>query len=411
MPTAWDSQQRQIEYERRLAEALGADNQMPQGQMVGGIYVAPNWTQQLAKALNPMLAKRRMDELDKRQQAIDTERMADRQTTLGAFAKALQGTPAGVETRQFDAGNNPDEQSGAGSGYVPAVPGDPNAAMSILANSRHPDLQQIATAQLLKGIEPEKPVVVGRSLMTPKGKVIGTDTTWTAEQAAAREAKAEQAAGADKTRRELAADADRTRRDIASQASEDRRFIAGMVNARQEQKNVPKLPAAALKMQNEELDAIGTSGAINADLGALITQIDEKKLDLSLVGNVASKAKNFLGMSDEQSRNFQSFLSTLEKLRNDSLRLNKGVQTEGDAQRAWNELVANINDPKAVKQRLQEIQKINARAANLRRMNLDVIRSNYGLEPLDTSGYQSQPAAVGGSGKSTVDDLLKKYGG
>ncbi len=129
---------------------------------------------------------------------------------------------------------------------------------------------------------------------------------------------------------------------------------------------------------------------------ALEGQIDAGKLKLGPVSNIASQARNMAGMSDEQSRNFQSFQSTLEKLRNDSLRLNKGVQTEGDAQRAWNELIKNINDPKVVKQRLGEIQKINARAANLRKMNIDSIRSNYGMEPMDTSGYEKQAPAVGG---------------
>lgn len=187
------------------------------------------------------------------------------------------------------------------------------------------------------------------------------------------------------------------RRELADQASADRRMIAGMVNARQEQKNTPKLPTRALQMQQEELDAIGTSSTINADLSAIGRQVESGKLDLGLVSNLTAKAKNYVGASDESSRNLASFQATLEKLRNDSLRLNKGVQTEGDSARAWNELLTNINDRDVVKQRLGEIQKINQRAANLRQMNVDGIRANYGMEPMDTSGYRAQPAAVGGA--------------
>lgn len=158
------------------------------------------------------------------------------------------------------------------------------------------------------------------------------------------------------------------------------------------------LPAFALKLQQNDLEAIGTSGSINADLASLSKQIDDKKLDLGLISNLISRGRNLTDYTDsETSRNYASFRASIEKLRNDSLRLNKGVQTEGDSVRAWNELVSNLNNNQVVKQRLGEIQKINERAINIRRMNIDSIRSNYGLEPMDTSRYEAQPAAVGNS--------------
>lgn len=174
-----------------------------------------------------------------------------------------------------------------------------------------------------------------------------------------------------------------------------------------EQKTAPKpLPAAALKMQQEGLDAIGTASSINADLGAIEQQIAGGKLSFGPVSNAVSSARNALGMSSEESRNLASFRSNLEKLRNDSLRLNKGVQTDGDAQRAWNELFQNINDTDLVKQRLGEIKRINERAVQLRKMDIDAVRANYGNDPLDVSGYTKQPSTLnggtsGGSGKSS----------
>jgi hypothetical protein len=48
----------------------------------------------------------------------------------------------------------------------------------------------MAMAAQLKGLEPKKPIVVGRTLMDETGKQIGVDSTWQGEQAAAREAKA-----------------------------------------------------------------------------------------------------------------------------------------------------------------------------------------------------------------------------
>lgn len=143
------------------------------------------------------------------------------------------------------------------------------------------------------------------------------------------------------------------------------------------------LPAAALKMQSEAVDAINTASGINSQLDSVAKQIEGGKLDFGPVSNAVSGARNWAGMSNEQSRNLASFRSTIEKLRNDSLRLNTGVQTDGDAQRAWNELFTNINDTDLVKQRLIEIQSINKRAEHLQRMRVDQIRGNYNLPPME----------------------------
>lgn len=170
------------------------------------------------------------------------------------------------------------------------------------------------------------------------------------------------------------------------------------------------MPTAAIKLQQENLDLIGTAASLNADLGSFVGQIEGGRLNLGAFANLWNKSMNGLGMSTEESRNLQSFEATLEKLRNDSLRLNKGVQTDGDAQRAWNELLANINDPGVVMQRLKEIQKINERALMLRMNMNDQMRVSYGLQPLDYDPYLSQPSAIAGpaqaGGGATVDPAL-----
>lgn len=155
----------------------------------------------------------------------------------------------------------------------------------------------------------------------------------------------------------------------------------------QEAKN--RLGPAELKMQQENLDAIGTAGTINENLAKSLEQITSWQLPLGPMSNLLNKGLNVAGMSTPESRNLASFQANLEKMRNDSLRLNKGVQTEGDAVRAWNELMASINDPEVVKQRLQEIMALNDRAATLHQMNIDQIRENRGLPPLDASKYKA----------------------
>ncbi|RRU74153.1 hypothetical protein [Stenotrophomonas maltophilia] len=179
------------------------------------------------------------------------------------------------------------------------------------------------------------------------------------------------------------------------------------------------LPAAALKMQQEELASLGVADAVDRALAKAESQINEGTLLLGVGANQASSLMNYFGQSTEKSRNYQSFRSNLEKLRNDSLRLNKGVQTEGDAQRAWNELFNNLNDQKYVQQRLGEIREINRRGAELRRYNIDVIRSNFGAGSLDIptsvgapSGPPPPAGALGNAfgNAAGVDDLLGKYG-
>lgn len=153
------------------------------------------------------------------------------------------------------------------------------------------------------------------------------------------------------------------------------------------------LPAAALKMQQSELDALSTASGIDGQLSRIQGQLDAGTLSFGPVSNLVNQARNAAGWSTDESRNQASFRSTLEKLRNDSLRLNAGVQTDGDAQRAWNELFTNLNDTDLVRQRLGEIRGINQRAAQIRRLNVDGIRANYGHEALDTSQYE-QPTGT-----------------
>lgn len=173
-----------------------------------------------------------------------------------------------------------------------------------------------------------------------------------------------------------------------------------------------QLPASALKMQNDELEALSIASQMESQLLGFKKKIDSGELQLSALGNLISKGRNVAGLSDENSRNFASFQATLEKLRNDSLRLNSGVQTEGDAQRAWNELLANINDPKVVSQRLEEIAMINKRAARLRELNIENLRKNFGADPLDTAEYKQPSQPVQSTDRTIVtlpDGRVKKF--
>jgi hypothetical protein len=143
------------------------------------------------------------------------------------------------------------------------------------------------------------------------------------------------------------------------------------------------LSNSAQSAEDKDIEAIGNVFTMNSQLDNLYGQIDNGKLKLGIYENTSSKVKNFFGGSDEVSRNFASFKATMEKLRNDSLRLNAGVQTDGDAKRAWGELIDNINDPEVVKQRLKEIKALNEEAYKIRQAKVNQRRKNSGADPLD----------------------------
>ena len=153
------------------------------------------------------------------------------------------------------------------------------------------------------------------------------------------------------------------------------------------------VPAHIQRAEDEDLTAIGTAGGIDQRLATFDGQIARGELNLGLAANAISAGRNFIGASDANSRNYASFRAGLESLRNDSLRLNNGVQTEGDAQRAWNELISNINDPEVVRQRLREIREINQRAIALRGQMINQRRANAQLPPLDSAQFAMPQAA------------------
>lgn len=156
------------------------------------------------------------------------------------------------------------------------------------------------------------------------------------------------------------------------------------------------LPPQAIKAVNETVEDLYTARNLENDLNGIKNQIEQGQLTFGPVSNLIAEGRNAAGLSSQQSRNFASFKNKLEEIRNASLRLNKGVQTEGDAQRIMNELINNVNDPQIVAQRLTELAAINKRAALLKEMQLNTIYKNYGRDGYDyTQIPEYQPSLYG----------------
>lgn len=182
------------------------------------------------------------------------------------------------------------------------------------------------------------------------------------------------------------------------------------------------LPTRVQTAEDEDISAIQTTQTINSQLDGIAGQLDSGELDLGFFNNIGSRAQNFAGASTQGSTNFATMQTTLEKMRNDSLILNKGVQTEGDAVRAWNALIGGINDKNVVKAQIVRIKKLNEIAANQKAQMIQVRRQRNNAATFDFSSIssggaqapapqQSTPPQGGGLRPGAVEDGFQFQGG
>jgi len=153
------------------------------------------------------------------------------------------------------------------------------------------------------------------------------------------------------------------------------------------------LPVAIQKAEDDDYSAIDGHQVIADQLGGFINQLKTGALNLGLVRNEVAKANTYMGRATAEDRNYNSFVSGMKKMRDDSLALNNGTQTEGDAIRAWEQLFANMNDEGVVMQRLNEIQAVNARAVRFRQQQIDRRRTRNGAEPVFGTAQAATPPA------------------
>ncbi|XP_069176833.1 uncharacterized protein [Procambarus clarkii] len=175
-----------------------------------------------------------------------------------------------------------------------------------------------------------------------------------------------------------------------SQAEFNRQIAEGNLALRQQladQKNVKTLPAGALKMEGENIATAYESAQLANQVDAQIKSIISNKLDFSPAKNVALSVSSAAGSTDPEVLAYNDFQQFKTKLVNDTLRLNKGTQTEGDAVRAANELT-NARSTQDVVRSLQKIRDINAQAVSMQNQIVSSRRKSGGLT--EDRGY---PAA------------------
>lgn len=137
-----------LQRQRLMAQLLAQKGQdTPQGQLVGGRYVAPgalSYVNQLASALGGAALTK---DADTREASLAQALLAKRQQDAADFMKAANGTPAQPARDIQPATPNDDEGNPmpvARTDAVPAVPGDMNKALAIALQSQNPQLAAMA---------------------------------------------------------------------------------------------------------------------------------------------------------------------------------------------------------------------------------------------------------------------------
>tara|TARA_R110000772_G_scaffold192200_1_gene303170 strand:- start:293 stop:1501 length:1209 start_codon:yes stop_codon:yes gene_type:complete len=154
-----------------------------------------------------------------------------------------------------------------------------------------------------------------------------------------------------------------------------------------EKKAENKLSGTLQKAETDDIYALETSKNINKDVDKYDKLITDKKLEFGVFDTGGDWFKGLTGFQGEEEINSSKFKSFIQKLRNDSLKLNKGIQTDKDAERVMGELFEafDSNNSNVIQEKLREIKKINETAIALRKKTLINRRDGQNVKPFDFS--------------------------
>lgn len=148
-----------------------------------------------------------------------------------------------------------------------------------------------------------------------------------------------------------------------------------------------KLSVAAQKEVIKHTDNADKLSQTIAQFAPIMQGLESGTLDLGLAANALHKVKNLLGKSDEGSRQYAHFQTLLEEIRNSKLLQNIGVQTDGDAERALNEILSNMTDSKYVQERLSIVMQGMEIARRKQIENAQMYYDNEGINRQARSSY------------------------
>lgn len=180
--TLIDPESLALQRQKQYAAALLQQNQQPQGQMIGGRFVAPSITQQLSSALNPLLGAYMLNQADTKQTQLAEAIRQQGDKDLMAYGEAV--TPrAGVAAKPevIPQGQTMlDDQGMPTMGYqaptqaVPEKKADYVKGMSILRGSKDPETRQLAKMLMADQM---KTLIVPEGGTVIRGGIFGSGET------------------------------------------------------------------------------------------------------------------------------------------------------------------------------------------------------------------------------------------
>ncbi len=166
----------------------------------------------------------------------------------------------------------------------------------------------------------------------------------------------------------------------------------------------PQISDKALESVNGINVSLSTATQNAQKINNIISDLQSGKLNLSAANQLGAKAKNMIGLSDENSRGVENFQTALNQAVNDLLMMAKGTQTEGDAQRAAQVIAANPpRDNAAALQVLQRLAAVQQNTIAALNQNKNDIYNNYGISPPQAKAQQ--PAQTGAN-QAKLNNIL-----
>ena len=154
------------------------------------------------------------------------------------------------------------------------------------------------------------------------------------------------------------------------------------------------------EQQAEDLDSIRTVQDINESVDEFLDMIDEGELVFGYGANLAdSTVGRFVNDGGSKfTRNRDAFKRFMTRLRNELLRIAKGVQTDGDAERALAELIQpeeTLSTP-AVEAALLDLRQTNLKTIARLKQKVQDLRSAKQMKPYDFGSNTVMGVGVGG---------------
>lgn len=159
--------------------------------------------------------------------------------------------------------------------------------------------------------------------------------------------------------------------------------------AKELEKETRTLPPTLIKSEDEDFDALQALEKVETDIDFFIDALEKNEMEVGYGEDVQAALGNlgvFQQFMDEESKlklaNYNAYERWKQRYVNEALRLNKGPQTEGDAQRAMKELDAAKTKDDVIRL-LKDLRKTNTTSIGYTKEDINRRRETADVKPFD----------------------------